>query len=27
MIIFTDYVVIAEKPCVGHLGEIFLCTL
>jgi len=24
---FTDYGVIAEKPRVGHLGQIFPCTL
>jgi len=24
---FTGYGVIAEKPRVGHLGQIFLCTL
>jgi len=27
MIFFTDYEVIAEKPHVGHLFRILLCTL
>jgi len=26
-ILFTGYRVIAEKPCVNHLGRIFPCTL